>query len=405
MAKRILIFTNHFFPENFKVNEIADVLVEEGNIVHVVTGIPNYPTGNFYPGFGFFSKSFERKNENFTIRRLPLVPRGSGSKPRLIINYISYMVSVWIYTIYLALFKEKFDLIFVHHTSPIFITIPPVFYRWARKSKNILWDLDMWPDTLNALGIINSKRITSLLERVMKWIYQRYDHVLLGSKSFLDRAKTRIEEQKFSYFPNWAEKIFTDSKYSIPPIEPEFPIGLKIMYAGNIGVAQDFENVVKAIQLLKKEPIHWLFVGDGRNREWLQSQIENLGLNDKVIFYGNQNLEHMPYYFSKADVMFLSIKNEKIFQMTVPAKLQAYMGFGKPVLGMISGEGGQIIQEANGGFVVESGDSNALAQKIRIFLDLELSEREKMGNRNKAYYETNFSLEARKDQLKKLIYN
>ena len=404
MAKRILIFTNHFFPENFKVNEIAEFLVEEGNTVHVVTGIPNYPSGSFFSGYGLFSKSFERKNDFFTIRRLPLIPRGGGSKFRLILNYLSYMFSVWIYTFYLTFFKEKFDVVFVHHTSPIFITMPPVFYRWIRRSKNVLWDLDMWPDTLNALDIITSSKITFAMEVVMKWVYRRYDHVLLGSRSFLDKARMRMDSQKSSYFPNWAERIFTYSEFLIPEIEPKFPSGFKIMYAGNIGMAQDFENVIKSIKLLEKHPISWLIVGDGRNKEWFESEVDKLGLTSKVIFYGHQPLELMPYFFSKSDVMFLSLKNEKIFEMTVPAKLQAYMGFGKPIIAMISGEGAQIIKDATGGGVVESGDALALTEKIINFLKLEEKGRQEMGIRNKIYYESHFSLSARKEQLRNLIY-
>lgn len=405
MAKRILIFTNHFFPENFKINEIADFLVEDGHTIHVVTGIPNYPTGSFFEGYGLFSRNHERKNEKFTIRRLPLIPRGNGSKPRLVINYLSYAFSVWVYTFYLTFFRKRYDIVFVHHTSPVFITIPPIFYRWVRGSKNILWDLDMWPDTLNALGIITSVKITSLLEGVMKWIYQKYDHVFLGSKSFLDRAKSRIEAQNFSYFPNWAERIFTDTVSVIPENKPYFPTDIKIMYAGNIGEAQDFENVVKAIKLLENEPITWLMVGDGRKKEWLETQISSLGVTSKVVFYGNQPLEYMPYYFSKADAMFLSIKNEKIFEMTVPAKLQAYMGFGKPVIGMISGEGAQIIEESEGGFAVRGGDFESLVEKVRQFRNLQQIDREAMGNNNKAYYKENFSLLARQQQLRNIVDN
>ncbi|MDX5478983.1 MAG: hypothetical protein LPJ98_11065, partial [Cyclobacteriaceae bacterium] len=141
MAKRILIYTNHFFPENFKVNEIAQLLSEEGNYVHVVTGIPNYPTGRIFEGYGFFKKNFEKQSSNLTISRLPLIPRGNGSRLRLILYYISYFISYLVYTFFLILFKKKYELVFVHHTSPVLISIPPILYKWSRGSKNILWDL------------------------------------------------------------------------------------------------------------------------------------------------------------------------------------------------------------------------------------------------------------------------
>lgn len=403
MAKRILIFTNHFFPENFKVNELAQLFNDEGHIVHVVTGLPNYPTGKVFEGYGLFKRAFEQKNSNFSVIRLPLIPRGNGSRIRLISNYLSYFLSTSIYTIYLAIFRRKYDVVFVHHTSPIFITIPPIFYRWLRGSKNILWDLDMWPDTLVALNVLKSKSAEALLEKVMTKVYHSYDHILLGSKSFLDKAIQRVGDIKPAYFPNWAEQIFSSEEYTKPKIEPKFPNGFKIMYAGNIGQAQDFENVFKAMKMLKDEPVSWLFVGDGRQREWLEKNVNDEGLLSKVTFYGNQPLDLMPYFFSNADVMFLSLKDEVIFHKTVPAKLQAYMAFGKPVLAMISGEGAQIIKEAKGGFVAESGDYEALVNLVRCYIVLDSKSMEEMSSNNRMFYSDHFSMSSRKKQLMELI--
>lgn len=403
MGKRILIFTNHFFPENFKVNEIAQLLAEEGNSVHVVTGIPNYPTGKIFEGYGFFKKSFEKKGDCLTIRRLPLIPRGNGSRFRLIINYISYFVSAFVYTFFLILFRKKYDLVFVHHTSPVFIAIPPILYKWAKGSRNILWDLDMWPDTLCAVGIIKSQRLIHLLEFGMKWIYARYDQILLGSQGFLEKAKFRVPENKIQYFPNWAELDFTkgaqNDQHSVINVSNSFTIS----YTGNIGEAQDFISVYKAMVNLKDYDINWLIVGDGRFKLKLEEDVTRAGLKNKVSFLGNRPISEIPTILNNSDILFLSLKNEEIFKLTVPAKLQAYMASGKPVAAMLSGEGAKIIRDSNCGFVVDSGDYKGFANSILRLYQKSKTDRENLGKNGKEFYLRNFDFKLRKSQLKKLL--
>lgn len=403
MAKRVLIYTNHFFPENFKVNEIAAMLSKDGDDITVITGIPNYPDGQFPSGYGFFKRRKEVL-ENVKITRLWLIPRGSGSKIRLVINYLSYFISCIFYTLYISIFKKKYDVVFVHHTSPILIAIPPILYKWLRKPKMVLWDLDMWPDTLVALDVVKPGKLVSLLEKLVKWIYKNYDTILIGSKSFAEKAKSRVDAAKIEYFPNWAEDVFIKGELIAPINEPQFPEGFKIMYTGNIGEAQDFGNVFNTIKLLKDEDIHWLIVGGGRWLKQLKDKISTSGLTHKVLFYGNNPLETMPYFFSKADVMFFSLQNKEIFSKTVPAKLQAYIASGKPVIGMISGEGNEIIKEAECGISVLSGDYNGFADAVmEMYTHQETLNN--MGNKGKEFYTNNFSMQARRTQLLRIIHS
>lgn len=402
MAKRILIYTNHFYPENFKVNEIAALFAEENFEVQVVTGTPNYPAGKTYEGYGYFKRSKEKAGK-VSVRRLPLIPRGSGSGIRLIFNYLSYFLSTFLYTVYLTFFKKKYDVVFVHHTSPIFIAISPIFYKWFRRPKMILWDLDMWPDTLVAMGVVKSEKVASILEKLVSWIYNRYDHILVGSRSFVAKAKKRVEEKKIEYFPNWAERVFVEGKLNSPTKDLDFPLSFNIMYAGNIGKAQDFKNVFKAMKLLQEESVNWLLIGDGREREWLEEQVKKEGMFPEVIFYGNNKLETMPYFFSQADLMFFSLKDEEIFSRTVPAKLQAYMASGKPVIGMINGEGAEIIEQARCGFVVPSGDYKKLAEVILEAHNMSHQALEALGANGKVYYEEHFSIDKRREQLMSLV--
>jgi len=401
VARRILIYTNHFFPENFKVNEVADWLAEKYEVL-VVTGIPNYPSGIFYENYGLF-KNNRLKHGKVNVMRLPLIPRGSGSKFRLVLNYLSYFLSAVFYTVFIALQKRRFDTLIVHHTSPISIALPPIIYKFFRQPRMILWDLDMWPDTLKAMGMIKSPLMLQATEKAVTWIYKKYDYVLVGSKSFESKARKRTHPDRVHYFPNWAEQVFQDQHFVIPSQEPYIPVGFNIMYAGNIGEAQDFENVYRAIEILKGEDINWLFVGDGRNRKQFENRLEKANLLSKVYFFGSYNVKYMPYFFDKASVLFFSLKNEEIFSKTVPAKLQAYMTSGRPIVGMISGEGAAIINQAKCGVAVDSGDFSSLASTILNLRKMEPGELRILGRNGKSYYELNFSSANRKNELLKLI--
>lgn len=403
MAKKILIYTNHFFPENFKINEIAEIFSENGHEVLVVTGLPNYPTGKLFEGYGLFKRNHERLNQNLSVRRLPLITRGGGSKFRIILNYITYFISTFIYTIGLGLFYKKYDIVFVHHTSPVFITLSPIFYKWLRRSELVLWDLDMWPDTLVAVGIVKSKNVAEFLEKGMHWVYSKYDRILLGSNGFFEKASNRVKGNRLEYFPNWAEKIFTDPVASVQESIVDFPDSFTLTYAGNVGEAQDFENIFEAMLLLQNFSISWVIIGDGRYRSKLQEKVHQCGLDSKVKFMGNHPLEKMPEFFQKSDVMFLSLKDEDIFKLTVPAKLQTYMASGKPVVAMLSGEGAELIKKSNCGYVSESGDYKNFADLILKLFRLPQEEIAQLGKNGEIYYSMHFSIHNRIKQLSRIV--
>ena len=385
------------------MNEIADSLNDGSNELKVITCVPNYPAGKIFEGYGFFKKSREKKGK-MTIRRLPMLPRGSGSKLRIVLNYFTYFLSTLLYTLHIAFFNKRYDIVFVHHTSPIFISISPILYKlFRRKAKLVLWDLDIWPDTLKAVNAVKSESALVLIEKMVKAIYGRYDHILVGSKSFVDIVCQRVKGVPVSYFPNWAEDVFTQGVVTQPEKEPEFPQGLKIMFAGNIGAAQDMATVFEAAKLVKDQPVQWLFVGDGRRRNWLEEQVNSNGMHEQFTFYGNNPISLMPYFFSKADVMLVSLKDEEIFRKTVPAKVQAYMAFEKPILGLLSGEGSELIKEADCGWAAASGDATALAEAVRQIVKLSETERLEKAKKGKIYFDQNFRKDLRVQQLNLLF--
>ena len=404
MAERILIYTNHFDPEQFKINEAVSWLTEEGFQIHVVTGLPNYPEGRIFKGYGLFKKAIERRGK-LTIKRLPLISRGNGSRPRLIVNYLTYFISTFFYTIFLILFKKKFDKVLVHHTSPFLIAVSAIFYKIIKRTEAILWDLDLWPQSLGAVGVINSEGILNGIEKVVKMIYKKFDIVLVGSKSFIKIVRQRVPHNRVYYFPNWAENIIEENKIEFELSVDFNPNAIKIMYTGNLGKAQGFDTLCKVIIQNKNKNIQWIFIGGGRFKKEMQQLLSDEIRENIVIFIPQQKLATIPSWVAQADVMYLSLNESKLFSQTVPAKLQGYMAMGKSTLAMLAGEGASIIKEAKCGFVAPPSNVIKLNEQIKYILNTSKSERKNLGKNGKVFYQKNFSSKIRKKELIAYINN
>ena len=407
-GKRVLIFTNHFYPENFKVNDAAFELAKNNFDVTVLTAIPDYPQGKFYKGYGLFSKRKEIIN-NVKVIRVPLIPRGKNNLFTLALNYASYAFFLTVRSFSLALFN-RFDVILVHHTSPIFLGIPAVIVKKMQKIKMYLWNLDLWPESVSETTGFNISFVINCLNKIVKYIYRNSEMILISSRAFKQSVIDKgIAESKLIYFPNWAEDIFLDkiitridiTKYGIDRDS------FKIMFAGNIGEAQDMDNVMNAIEISSKEEvkINWIFIGEGRKSGWMKERVKELKLENTVFFLGQFPIEQMPSFFDQADAMLVTLKDRKIFSYTAPAKIQAYMASSKPILAMINGEGANIVSEAYCGFFCNAGDYKSLADNVLRFAKMAEQERFDLGKNGFNYYQANFSKEKAMDSLLSFLNN
>ena len=359
--EKILICTNHFYPETFRVNDIAFNFAEKGYDVTVLTAIPDYPKGKYFDGYGIFSRRCEKVKGVKVIRGFA-IPRGNGNTLRIVLNYLSFFISSVFISVWLGLFR-KFDRVFVHETSPVMIGVPAIIVKKLQHIPLLFWVLDLWPESLQAAGGVNNIRILKLFEKLTKWIYKNSDKILISSRGFeqsiLDKGDFK---DKIVYFPNWVDReMASDKQISLP----QLPQGFIVMFAGNIGEAQDFEHIMDAaIRLRSHKDIHFVIVGNGRKFKWVESFVQNNSLEEQVHLLGRYPSETMPLLFSKADVMLVTLKDASIFNLTVPAKLQAYMSAGKPIVAMMNGEGPRVIEEAQCGWSVVAGDDKGLAKCI-----------------------------------------
>lgn len=288
-------------------------------------------------------------------------------------------------------FKKKYDCIFVQQLSPVTMAIPGVLYKMIRNVPLYLWVLDLWPESLQSAGGIKNKFVLGFFDCIVRIIYKNSTKILISSKGFnTSIVGKNVSEEKIIYFPNWAEEVFSETK-EISEELPNLLPGFKVMFAGNIGEAQDFEAIMNAALLLKaKQDIKFAIVGDGRKKQWIDSFVRKHQLEDTVQVLGRYPIHTMPAFFEKADIMLVSLKNEQIFNLTAPAKIQAYMASAKPILAMLNGEGAALVKEAACGKSVNAGDYEGLAKEILSLHQTPTHELKEMGENGKTFCAKNF---------------
>jgi glycosyltransferase involved in cell wall biosynthesis len=388
---KILIVSQYFYPENFKVNDIAFDFVKKGHDVTVFTAKPNYPHGKFFKGYSFFGRSKEIIN-GVNVIRIPVIPRFNSKAIFLVLNYLSFVFFSFIFKYRV---KGKYDVIFCNAPSPVTAAVPAVWFKKKCHSKLYVWVLDIWPESVQAILNLKDGFILKKLEDVISYIYKNTDVILISSNSHRISVLQKIEdkEKPIKFFPNWAEDVFAKpiNENDLKKI-PEFPDGFNIVFAGNIGDAQDFESILEAAKLTQDKAINWVLVGDGRKLKWIKDEIITHKIKN-VFPMGNHPLETMPLFFAKADVMLVSLKNNPAFSVTIPAKVQAYMASSKIILGMLDGDGNDLISKSGCGFVVDAGDFVALSQKAIQIKNLPREEIQRIEKKTKKYYDENFSKE------------
>ena len=388
---RLLVVSQYFWPEVFRINDVVAELVARGHEVTVLTGRPNYPGGRVFDEYVRDPSLFNRY-AGAEVLRVPLRPRGTGS-PRLVLNYLSFvawgvLLGPWL------LRGRRFDAIFMFETSPITSALPALLLRRTKQAPLLMWVLDLWPDTLSAVGVVRSPRALRAVGALVAFIYKRCDLILAQSRAFYPAIERWSgDATRIRYFPAWAEATFDRDLRDVEPA-PElapFAATFNVMFAGNIGVAQDFPAILDAAEFLRRRAdIHWLIVGDGRAAEFVRSEITRRGLEDRVHLLGRHPLERMPSFFRGASALLVSLKAEPIFAMTIPGKVQSYLAAGLPLLGMLDGEGARVIDEAAAGLTCAAGDGRALAEAVLALHHLSPQERSAMGERGRAYGRSEF---------------
>lgn len=362
---KVLVVSQYFYPENFRINDLVVELKKRNHEVTVLTGKPNYPQGEYYSGYSFKGNDNEIWND-VEIIRVPLRSRKTGAF-NLMRNYLSF---VWHANKKAKKINNDFDIIYVFEVSPITVALPAIKLKKRLNIPVIMNVQDLWPENIIAVTGINNAFIISIVDKLVNYIYKHCDLLLCASPSFVERITKRgIDRSKVKYWPQYSivsksnldSNIFNNDKFNIT-------------FTGNIGEAQGIDIAIQAADKLRNENIHWNFIGNGRSKEKMELLVKKLNLESCISFYGFIEENKIPQYLESSDAALLILKPDPIFEMTIPAKLQTYLSCGIPILGCVSGEGKKIIEDAHCGVISQEISVEALVKATRELINLDQKE-------------------------------
>lgn len=365
--KHILVISQYFYPEQFRINDMCKEWVMRGYKVTVLTGIPNYPQGKFYDGYGYHLNRTQSW-EGMEIIRIPLIPRGRSSVG-MIANYLSFVMTgyAWVRKTQL-----KADFVFTFEVSPMTQALIGCWYGKKFHVPTYLYVQDLWPENVEVVTGITNPIVIKPIDKMVDYIYKNTDEIFATSPSFVDticNRKHKVPRQKVHYWPQYAEDFYKPVdkekarkeavQYGIPNDD-----SFKIIFTGNIGTAQGLDILPRTAELLKGEKIKFVMVGDGRYLGAFMQDIKRKHVEDMFIMVTRQSAEKIPMLLSACDVAFLSFADNDLWKMTIPAKLQSYMACGIPVLAAADGETKKIINKAQCGECCKIGSAALLSEKI-----------------------------------------
>ncbi len=394
---RVLIVSQYFWPESFRINELAESLIAHGIDVDVLTGKPNYPEGKIYSGYRA-GGSMHELWQGANVFRVPIFPRGFRSGLRLLLNYLSFMFSAMVLGPW-QLRDTKSDVIFVYAPSPLLQAIPALFIGWIKHIPVVVYVQDLWPESLEATGYVHNRLVIRMVDWLVKLIYQSSDLILVSSRPFKDSIQKYLPSAEIVYYPNSVDASFSDPN-SGPTVDlPVLDDGFCVVFAGNVGAAQAVHVISDAAEQLRDHRnIRLVVLGSGSELEWLRTQIAERGLTN-LFLAGRFPVQSMPNLLSRADALLVTLADQRIFAATVPNKIQAYMAVGRPIIASMNGEGARLVQEANAGISVPAEDSAALAEAILKLYTMPAADRDRLGENGRKYYRQYFDHEQLVDEL------
>ncbi len=373
---KILVVSQHYYPEPFRVTRITESLVSRGHEVTVLTGIPNYPEGVFYPGYSYKQRRRETIN-GVNVIRVREHPRKKDLINRAI-NYYSYG--------YFGSREAKklpgdFDVILAFGLSPIYMEYPAIAYKKKYGTPILLYEMDLWPASLTAGGVKPSSPIYKRFEKVSKKVYSQMDRILVSSPAHVDYIRGLIgDEIEITPLLQFADDL---------PLEKHRlqENAVNVLFAGNLGKAQNLESLMKCAELLSDDPrIHFNIAGSGSEADYLKDFVTKKQLRN-VSLLGRLSKEGLRKVYEETSVGLVGLSDELFSRLTIPGKVQSYLKMGLPVYGLAFGATKEFVDEHQCGKVLDSGDYEGLAKALKEYASLSSRGKEEFSTKCKRLYE------------------
>ena len=386
MAKRILVVTQHFWPENFRINDIVEGFLQDGLEVDVLCGLPNYPKGEWFDGYGPHGP-WEEHYGTAQVFRAKEWPRKGNTSVNIFFNYVSWPLYAWAA---LKRLPGGYDAVFCFNTSPVLMCWPAIRYAKKHKIPFTNYVLDLWPENLYSVLPVQNKLLRRLAQGVSDYLYKKADRLIAMSEPLQQRLCQRTGKPKSAVaaIPQYCEDF-----YAVPQrdaeLEARFSGRFNLVFTGTFNPAQSLDMVLRAVlqaRSMGAEKLHLLLVGDGMSRESLQDLARELNAGDAVTFYGSVPAKEVPKFTALADALLISLSDSPDLGLTVPGKLASYMAAGKPILGSMNGAGFAVVQQSGGGLASPACDQQALAENMVKLYTMDSARRAALGTKAKKYY-------------------
>jgi len=396
VPKKILIVTECFYPEEFKINDVALLWKDKGYDVDVLTLVPTYPLGKVYPGYK--NKIYSKDEwQGVNVYRVHATSGYKDSTFKKILKYVNFMILGSIVSLFIG---KKYDYVFGFNMSALTGMLPAVLMGKLYKKPVTFWALDIWPDSVYAYGFKKTKALSYFLDKFVKFMYCNVDNIALSSKGFESRLRPYTRSDlTFNYLPQWADDL--DMSKELADLGANDKI--QFTFAGNVGKMQNLENIINAFCLLSseyQEKSRLNIIGDGSNLDNLKLLANN---NPNIIFHGKKPRSDMASYYKASDFLIISLIDEPIFSVTVPAKTQTYIAAKKPILAIINGDTASIIQDNNLGLCADPSNIDTIATLLQRCIDMGQTERQSFTKENDRLLATIFNKDKTIDRLLEIV--
>ena len=396
--KKILVVTQHFWPENFRINDIVEGFLQDGIAVDVLCGLPNYPKGEWFPGYSA-AGPFEEEWHGARLYRCKEVPRRGNTSVNIFLNYVSWP---WYAAHALHRLPGRYDAVFCFNTSPVLMCWPAIRYAKKHHIPFTNYVLDIWPENLYSVLNVKNKALRAIAQGVSDALYKKADRLIAMSEPLQQRLcqRTGMPPQKIAVIPQYCEDF-----YAVPQpdaaLQAQFGGRFNLVFTGTFTPAQSLETVITAVQDAHSrgaDMLHLLLVGDGMSRAALEAKVKELHAEDAVTFYGSVPATDIPKFTALADALIVCLSDSPDLGLTVPAKVASYMAAGKPVLASMDGAGNAAVAAA-GGLSSPACDAAALTDNLLALTRMDAAQRAAMGQSAKEYYLAHYR---RSELLRKL---
>jgi glycosyltransferase involved in cell wall biosynthesis len=385
-------------PGGTRHYEFACHCVAQGHRFTIVASSLNYLTGQSVAGEGRLLN--EQSLDGIRVLRAYTYPSLHRSFFWRVVSFLSFMLS----SIKMGLSAGPIDLV-MGTSPPIFQTVSAWIVAVIRRLPFLLEIRDLWPAFAIDIGVLTNPLLIFLSRWLERFLYRQASHILVNSPAYRDYLNSKgVPYSKITLIPNGVDPDMFSPEARGETIRKQFKADdhFLVTYAGALGMANDIPTILEAANRLRSQSnIHFLVVGDGKERSNLETLAHQMQLSN-VSFTGSFHKAQMPAILAASDACIAILKDIPMFRTTYPNKVFDYMAAGRPTILAIDGVIRQVIEAAEGGIFVPPGDGAALAKAVQR-LHTNRSEATKMGLSARSYVVEHFDRSRQAQEFVKLV--